>query len=105
MAYFLVTGRPPFLSERPLEVIVAHASKAVEPPSRFNPEVPEDLERVILKCLAKDPAERYQTVQELRAALDACRDAGRWDARQAEAWWQQRVGRTEQADQRVLTAV
>ncbi len=105
VAYFLVTGRPPFLSERPLEVIVAHASKAVEPPSRFNPEVPEDLERVILKCLAKDPAERYQTVQELRAALDACRDAGRWDARQAEAWWQQRVGRTEQADQRVLTAV
>jgi serine/threonine-protein kinase len=49
--------------------------------------VPADLESVLLRCLEKEPADRFPTVAALRTALLACADAGRWTAREAAQWW------------------
>ena len=87
VAYHLVTGLPPFVRESSWEVIIAHSRDAVEPPSKVR-DVPADLERVILKCLEKQPADRYQSAQELAAALAACEAAGKWTAQRANQWWE-----------------
>src|SRR5262249_185735 len=60
VAYTLLTARPPFERVNAFEVMIAHARDEVVPPSRLQPDVPADLERVIFRCLAKDPADRFQ---------------------------------------------
>ena len=55
MMYFALTGRPPFTGENAFAVMMAHARDPVVPPSQVRPGVPEDLERVVLRCLAKKP--------------------------------------------------
>lgn len=90
-AYFALTGRPPFEGKNALQLVVAHSRDPVQPPSQLCAEVPEDLERVILKCLEKEPEKRYQSIAELGEALADCRDAQSWDGRQAEAWWRTRI--------------
>ncbi len=88
VAYFLLTGRPPFLGESPWDIIAAHSRDPVEPPAKVNPALPEDLELVVIRCLAKLPANRYQTVDELEKALAACACAGTWTQPEAALWWQ-----------------
>jgi serine/threonine-protein kinase len=51
--------------------------------------VPDDLERVVLRCLAKDPDERFPDALSLELALAHCRDAAGWDAHRAARWWRQ----------------
>ena len=62
VAFFLLTGRPPFEAPGAVQVMKAHAREPVVPPSRYRPDLPADLERVVLRCLAKDPANRYPVV-------------------------------------------
>jgi serine/threonine-protein kinase len=85
--YFLLTGRPPFPGDKPMKVILAHVHQEVEPPSQFAPEIPTDVEQIVLRCLAKDPKDRFQSAAELRDALQDSTAAGLWDREQAEAWW------------------
>jgi serine/threonine-protein kinase len=87
VAYYLVTGQPPFNHDKTVKILVAHAHEEVRAPSLLRDDVPDDLERVILRCMAKDPSERYPSVQELRRDLAACADAGKWDADKARIWW------------------
>jgi len=89
VAYFLLVGRPPFDNQNPMRVMVAHAHDEVIPPSRFRPDVPTDLEQVVLRSLAKDPEQRYQTAAALGRALDQCSSAGEWSREQAAVWWEQ----------------
>jgi len=89
VGYFLLTGQPPFMSDKPIKVLFAHAHDPVVPPSKLRPEIPDDLERVILRCLAKSPEERFQTATSLREALTACETADRWNRAQAAQWWEQ----------------
>ena len=86
VAYYLLTGRPPFEGESGIAVMIAHARDPLVPPSQLRPEIPEDLERVLLLCLAKDPAERYTDAASLKRALGACACAGDWDQDQASRW-------------------
>jgi serine/threonine-protein kinase len=86
--YYLLTGKPPFEDERPMRVLIAHAHDAPVPPSQHNPDVPDDLELVVMRCLQKNPDDRYQRAFELMVALDDCDDAGRWTREQARDWWQ-----------------
>lgn len=94
VAYFLLTGRPPFVGEKPLQVIIAHSSQPAIPPSDFRSDIPRDLEKVILRCLEKSPADRYQTAEELERALAECEAADEWSDRKANEWWGQN-GRVE----------
>jgi serine/threonine protein kinase len=71
--YQMVTGRPPFEGEDPLTVAFKHVHKAPQPPSEVNADVPEDWEAVILKALAKDPADRFQTAAALEEAVGTLR--------------------------------
>jgi serine/threonine-protein kinase len=87
VAYYLLTGRPPFEGADGITVMVAHARDPVVPPSRVRPDVPQDVERVVLRCLAKDPAERFPDAESLDRALGACACAGEWDEERASHWW------------------
>jgi eukaryotic-like serine/threonine-protein kinase len=88
VAYYLLTGRPPFDGQDAIGVMIAHARDPVVPPSRGRADVPEDLERVVLRCLAKDPAERFRDAVCLEHALSRCACAGDWDRDRAARWWQ-----------------
>src|ERR671933_262286 len=67
--YELLTGTVPFGGETPVELAMKHLSKVPEPPSRIRPEVPRDLDFVVMRALAKAPAERYQSADEMDADL------------------------------------
>ncbi len=85
--YFMLTGRPPFEGTNPAELMIAHARDPVVPPSRHRPEIPADLEAVVLRCLAKKPDDRYLDARALAAALAACACAGDWNDERADQWW------------------
>jgi serine/threonine-protein kinase len=86
LAYFLLTGHPPFTADSPLGMLMAHINEHPRPLCDLAPGVPEDLEAVILRCLAKDPAERFPDADSLEQALGQCRCAGQWTEAQAKAW-------------------
>lgn len=69
--YFLLTGVPPFQAEDVPSLLRAHREQSPEPPSR-RAAVPPKLDRVILRCLAKQPRERFATAEALMRALDEC---------------------------------
>jgi serine/threonine protein kinase len=69
--YEMVTGRAPFQAETPFAVIYKHIHDPLPPPSSINPGIPEDVERVVLKSLAKDPDHRYENVNDMVDALAA----------------------------------
>jgi eukaryotic-like serine/threonine-protein kinase len=87
MMYYALTGQPPFTGANAFAVMMAHGRDPVVPPSKLRPDAPEDLERVILLCLAKKRDERYQSVQNLGEALAACTSAADWDQKKADRWW------------------
>src|SRR5262245_33717021 len=89
VAYAMLSGRPPFEGTNPLEVIVAHARDEVAPPSRQRPDVPADLERIVLRCLAKRPQDRFQDAESLEQSLSECAAADQWTQSDAARWWRE----------------
>ena len=87
LAYFLVTGQTPFVRETAMELIAAHMKDEPIPPRQLRPELPQDLEEVILMCLRKNPEDRFADAESLELALAACDAAGEWDAERARDWW------------------
>ena len=71
--------------------MIAHARDPVTPPSRIRPGIPEDLERIVLRLLAKDPADRFQDAESLDEALASCESARKWTPKQAAEWWRSRA--------------
>jgi serine/threonine-protein kinase len=67
--YEMVTGIAPFTGDTPVAVAYKHVREAPVPPNRRNPDVPADLEQIILTAMHKDPELRYQTAEDLRADL------------------------------------
>ncbi|MBN9517862.1 serine/threonine protein kinase [bacterium] len=93
--YERLTGRPPFPGRTPYEVMERVRTAAPRPPGELNPAAGRDLEAVCLRCLEKDPADRYQGADELADDLDryargepvAARPPGFWD-------WVRQLART-----------
>ena len=73
--YEMVTGRPPFHGDEPVKVIFSHINDLPIMPQKLAPEVPAALEQIILKLLAKDPDQRYQSASELFQALKSVKEA------------------------------
>jgi serine/threonine-protein kinase len=87
VAYYLLTGRAPFSGPTAIAVMILVARDPVEPPSLHRPGLPPDLERVVLRCLAKSPADRYPDADALERDLAACAAAAEWDFARAADWW------------------
>jgi serine/threonine protein kinase len=68
--YEMFTGEIPFDADEPMEIALMHMSKSPRPPRSLRPQISPALESVILKALAKDPAQRYQSGAELAHALE-----------------------------------
>jgi serine/threonine-protein kinase len=85
--YYMLTGQPPFLSENPLKVMIAHASQEVVPLRQHKADVPAELEEIVLRCLEKDPEHRFQDVSALRIALREIALDEVWSSDLAAEWW------------------
>ena len=68
--YELLTGSVPFNGDTPVEIAMKHLSQTPEPPSTHRPEIPRDLDYVILRALAKDSSERYHSAEEMDSDLE-----------------------------------
>jgi beta-lactam-binding protein with PASTA domain/predicted Ser/Thr protein kinase len=68
--YELVTGRTPFEGDTPVEIAMKHLSAEPTPPSELRPDIPHELDLVVLRALAKDPEDRYQSADEMDADLE-----------------------------------
>ena len=68
--YELLTGSVPFTGETPVEIAMKHLSQAPVAPSAHRPEIPRDLDYVVLRALAKDPADRYHSAEEMDSDLE-----------------------------------
>src|SRR5262245_34415893 len=72
VAYYLLTGRPPFMHSTSVETMAAHLAEPVVAPHLLCPGVPSDLEAVVLRCLEKDPRARFTAVMAVENALGGC---------------------------------
>ena len=68
--YELLTGSAPFGGDTPVEIAMKHLSQVPEPPSAKRPNLPHDLDLLVMRALAKDPEERYQSAEEMDADLE-----------------------------------
>jgi len=74
MLYEMTTGRIPYDAETPMAIVLKHISAPLPLPSAVNPNLPENVQRVILKAMAKEPDDRFQTVEEMVKAFDKALD-------------------------------
>jgi hypothetical protein len=88
VGYFLLTGTPPFSGNSAIEICMHHVKTPPQPPSqRVGLPIAADVEAVLLRGLAKKPADRFASAAAFAEALAACAAAGDWSLHQAEAWW------------------
>ena len=83
--YELLTGKLPFTGETPLEIAMKHLSEVPTSPSSLRPEIPPDLDMVVLRALAKDPGDRYESAEEMDAELARVAAGGSVTAETADA--------------------
>ena len=69
LLYELLTGRPPFTGDSPVAIAYQHVRENPVPPSQVDPDVPPWADAIVLKAMAKSPADRYQTAADMRADL------------------------------------
>ncbi len=69
VCYEMLTQRTPFAADTPLAVLMKHLNDPLPLPRSLNPDIPEPYERIVLKALAKDPEDRYQSAAEMAQAL------------------------------------
>nr|MDQ2643754.1 serine/threonine protein kinase [Myxococcota bacterium] len=91
VAYFLLTGEPPFTGSSVVEVCGHHLHTVpVRPSERLGQHLPEDLERLVLALLEKKPGQRPSDAQTLVRALRSCASARDWNHDRADEWWRER---------------
>ena len=85
--YVTLTGRAPFEFDNPMKVMIAHAAESVLPPTELNPEIPHELEQIVMRCLEKAPEDRFQDVEALQSALRSVPLEENWSPEHAADWW------------------
>jgi len=70
LTYELLTGRPPFIASTPQAVLAAQVTQQADPVTKYRDQVSAELEAVVMRCLAKKPADRWQTADEMLPYLD-----------------------------------
>ena len=83
--YEMLTGRVPFEGDTPLSIAMKHKTEAPQDPRSFNAQVPSALSHVILKCMEKDRARRYQSAEDVVSELDKA-DNGKTVAIKVDEW-------------------
>jgi tetratricopeptide (TPR) repeat protein len=76
LAYELLAGRPPFIGTTPQEVVAAHVTLSADPLGKHRATVPMELEQVVMRCLEKKPADRWQNAEDMLRQLDALATPG-----------------------------
>jgi len=69
LLYELLTGRPPFLGDSPVAIAYQHVRENPVPPSHLDPEIPPWADSIVLRAMAKDPAQRYQSAADMRTDI------------------------------------
>lgn len=87
LAYFMLTGKPPFAGRSSVKILAAHLYEQPTPLTQHRPDVPSDLQAVVLRCLAKEPDNRYADAEGLETVLASCPAAGTWSTKEAASWW------------------
>jgi serine/threonine-protein kinase len=88
VAYWLLTGQYVFTADTPIGILMHHAHTPPAPPSsRAERPIPDALERLVLRCLAKEPGDRPQTAMELLQRLDDVPVPSPWTEDRAREWW------------------
>lgn len=72
--YEMLTGQVPFDGENPVAIALKHLSDQAAPPQELVPEIPDNLNAVVMRALAKDPRDRYRSAEEFMADLERCRN-------------------------------
>lgn len=88
VAYWMLTGQPPFTAGTSVEVMIDHVKTAPRPPSEVSEvAIPRELDEIVMKCLEKKPSARFQTAWELESALCSVPIDEPWSRLKAEEWW------------------
>ena len=108
VAYFLLTGRPPFEGPTSLSVCTAHLTETPAPPSERQPDVPASVDDLVMRCLEKEISARPPDAAALLRELDALQEElGPWTQADAATWWESESGRAvrTEIEARIASAV
>jgi serine/threonine-protein kinase len=88
VAYWLLTGQRVFQGETPMAEAIHHIQSEPVPPSqKTDVDIPNSLEKIVLKCLEKDPADRPQSAHELGMLFAQSIRENTWNQKKAQEWW------------------
>ena len=88
VAYWMLAGRPPFVPSTRMQAIIDNVNKVPDRPSQVSElPIPEALDDIVMKCLEKKPADRFQDAAELQAALRGVELDSPWTQVRARDWW------------------
>jgi serine/threonine-protein kinase len=88
----MLTGRQVFEAQSAMQMIAHHIHTPPDPPSRHAPApIPADLDAVVMACLAKRPADRPASAEELGELLGQCEVEQPWTRDDAQSWWRTRM--------------
>jgi hypothetical protein len=90
----LLTGKLVFAADTPMKLLMAHAQSMPEPPSaKTELAIPEQLDALILSCLAKNREDRPASARDLLERLEAVRLETEWTEERARQWWRAHLAR------------
>jgi eukaryotic-like serine/threonine-protein kinase len=99
IAYWLVTGRPPFEGDDAVSLLRQHFEATPSPPSAFTTgAIPRAFDEIVLACLSKDPGLRPPNADILYQRLDEVALPSAWDNQRARGWWEQHEASLVAAD-------
>ncbi|MCC6271881.1 MAG: serine/threonine protein kinase [Deltaproteobacteria bacterium] len=92
LSYWLLTGHSPFEEDSEEALMKDHLNKTAAPPSeRLGAALPKEMDELILRCLEKNPEDRFQDIGELLRALRKVPQGATWSFEAAEAWWRENL--------------